>query len=175
MRETVIARRHASAPVEGWGTNATITATAKLYSLGEQAPYFSITAEIKRPGRRDVEACGCLHEEIAKSFPEFEKAIELHLSDADGVPMHSVANAWFFMQHVIGQREPSKYDRAQTPDDYLSVWANHVRVSIEDACTYRDQIVAAGEAGKKLHDEIVESFKPRWKAEADAVTAWLKH
>lgn len=55
---------------------------------------FSITGEVRRPGRRDVEACGCLHEDIARVFPELEPLIKWHLTSTDG-PMHYIANTCY--------------------------------------------------------------------------------
>lgn len=57
---------------------------------------FAITGEIRDPkhgNRRDnyVVTAGCIHEEIAKHFPELAHLIKWHLTSADG-PMHYVAN-----------------------------------------------------------------------------------
>jgi hypothetical protein len=48
---------------------------------------FSATAEIKEPRTRDISAGGCLHEEIAKTFPELSGLLRWHLCSTDG-PMH---------------------------------------------------------------------------------------
>lgn len=50
---------------------------------------FSITADIYENGR--FSAGGCMHEEIAKHFPELEPLIKWHLCSSDG-PLHYVAN-----------------------------------------------------------------------------------
>lgn len=50
---------------------------------------FSITGEIKGP--RGWECCGCIHEDIAKHFPELAPFIKWHLCSSDG-PLHYVAN-----------------------------------------------------------------------------------
>lgn len=55
---------------------------------------FSVTGDIYRPGARDVDACGCLHDEIAKHFPELAHLIKWHLVSTDG-PMHYIANATY--------------------------------------------------------------------------------
>lgn len=55
---------------------------------------FSITAEVRDSrfrGARGEVAGGCLHEEIAKAFPELAPLIKWHLTSADG-PMHYIAN-----------------------------------------------------------------------------------
>lgn len=58
---------------------------------------FAITGEIWRSthdGRkvgRDCESCGCVHDDIAKRFPEVAHVIKWHLTGEAG-PMHYVAN-----------------------------------------------------------------------------------
>lgn len=53
---------------------------------------FAITGEIRHPRARDVDACGCIHDEIARYFPELAPLIRWHLMDEIG-PMHYAANA----------------------------------------------------------------------------------
>lgn len=50
---------------------------------------FSITGETTVRGREDTG--GCIHEEIAKHFPELQHLIKWHLVSSDG-PMHYIAN-----------------------------------------------------------------------------------
>lgn len=56
---------------------------------------FSITGSVHEYGikgyRREPFMCGCIHEEIAKHFPELVHLIKWHLTSTDG-PMHYVAN-----------------------------------------------------------------------------------
>ena len=58
---------------------------------------FSITGEIWKSTSagatigRDCETCGCIHEDIAKHFPELAPLIKWHLTSSDG-PMHYIAN-----------------------------------------------------------------------------------
>jgi hypothetical protein len=51
-----------------------------------------VTAESKR--RHDIAAGGCLHDDIAKVFPELAPLIRWHLMGADG-PMHYEANTLY--------------------------------------------------------------------------------
>jgi len=53
---------------------------------------FAITGDIYRNGRYDVG--GCIHDEIAKHFPELKPFIKWHLCSTDG-PMHYVANTLY--------------------------------------------------------------------------------
>lgn len=55
---------------------------------------FSITAQIYVPGKPDIESCGCLHDDIARYFPELAPLIKWHLCGADG-PMYYIANTLY--------------------------------------------------------------------------------
>lgn len=58
---------------------------------------FSITGEIERKkdnGQWYWQAGGCLHDEIAKHFPELAPFIKWHLTDTTG-PMHYIANTLY--------------------------------------------------------------------------------
>jgi hypothetical protein len=79
--------------IRGWGKGALIAATVRFDdSCSNGHNSFSIAGQIWIPGRRDVEACGCIHDEIAKAFPELVPLIRWHLTSTDG-PMHYVGNA----------------------------------------------------------------------------------
>lgn len=52
---------------------------------------FAVTGEIFIPGKSDCEACGCIHDEIKKAFPELAHLIRWHLFDSTG-PMHYYSN-----------------------------------------------------------------------------------
>src|SRR5438309_1980230 len=104
--------------VNGWSYR--IRATYGIdYDFGHQhnqAPHFSITGEIEHrqaktrgPWRED--SGGCLHEEIAKHFPELASLVKWHLSAVGQGPMHYEANAMFWWEHAIGLREFTSYDR----------------------------------------------------------------
>lgn len=84
-------------PVTGYGKDARITAEIRFDDAcknGHQS--FSITAYIKNPRTRagDYEACGCLHDEIARVFPELAPLIKWHLMDTTG-PLHYIANTLY--------------------------------------------------------------------------------
>jgi hypothetical protein len=82
-------------PVTGYGSGATITATVRFDDqCGNGHNTFSITAVVVTPAskrRNDIEAGGCLHEDIARVFPELAPFIKWHLCSTDG-PMHYVGN-----------------------------------------------------------------------------------
>ena len=74
----------------GYDFDATIQTTARYDDECRNGHNsFSLTADI-RTAQQDV-AGGCLHEEIANSFPELKPLIKWHLCGSDG-PMHYIAN-----------------------------------------------------------------------------------
>lgn len=76
-----------------YGTRALIRAEIRFDDECRNGKHsFTITGEIYRPGVRDVDACGCLHDEIAHAFPELAPLIQWHLWSTDG-GMHYAANA----------------------------------------------------------------------------------
>jgi len=100
VSESVLTKRqkkvYGPRPISGWGAGAQIKAEVRFDDeCGNGHNTFSITGEIYVPGRRDIEAGGCLHEEIAKAFPELAPFIKWHLVSTDG-PMHYVANTVHF-------------------------------------------------------------------------------
>lgn len=76
-----------------YGKPATIKAEVRYDDrCGNGHNSFSITGEIWLVGKRsDCETCGCIHDDIAKHFPELAPFIKWHLTSSDG-PMHYIAN-----------------------------------------------------------------------------------
>ena len=88
--------------ISGWGNGAMIKAEIRLDDECKNGhDSFSITGEIYIPKRRDCEACGCLHDEIAEKFPELAPFIRWHLTSTDG-PMHYLANAMYHAGFCLG-------------------------------------------------------------------------
>lgn len=76
--------------------NLTITVTARYDDeCGNGHDTFAITADITK-GKR-FEDGGCLHDEIAKHFPELRKYIKWHLTSEDG-PLHYIANTVYWAE-----------------------------------------------------------------------------
>ncbi len=89
-------------PVDGYGKGAAIWAHVRHDDeCGNGHNSFAITGTVREPGRRDEVAGGCLHDDIAKAFPELAPLIRFHLFDTDGGPMHYIANA----AHLAGDRD----------------------------------------------------------------------
>lgn len=112
-----------------------VRVTAKLYSLGEQEPYFSITTDH-----------GCDHESVLAAFPQLDWLVALHLSNEHGVPMHAEANALYHAEEG---------DKA--------VLARHLAISEKRAeqiigrvaCAPRDH----AEAGRRVYAEQKEAAR----------------
>lgn len=106
---------------EYWGKGRYIRAEIRHDdSCKNGHPSFAITAEINRPGSRDGDAFGCLHEEIAKYFPELAPLIRWHLSSTDG-PLHYVANTLYHLSdkdvHGLKAGQPGGWQFALTFGD----------------------------------------------------------
>lgn len=85
-------------PIAGYGTGGVMQVKIGFDDdCGNGHNTFSITADvytIESRRRNDIAAGGCMHEEIAKIFPELAHLLQWHLWSTDG-GMHYVANAAF--------------------------------------------------------------------------------
>lgn len=86
---------------------------------GNSGPYFSVTCSVwesrgKVSGKaranagRDIDAGGCMHAEILALVPELEPVVRVHLTRADGTPLHARENGWYFYSG-----KASAYEREQ--------------------------------------------------------------
>ena len=102
--EKVLARLDLSKDISGaeYGSKRAVRleVTAKLYVLGSNSyPYYLITGNVKSYDKRLRDpylAGGCIHETILAHFPHLAPLVTVHLSEADGRPMHAEANARFW-------------------------------------------------------------------------------
>lgn len=74
-------------------------ATAKLHSIWQQAPYFSITVDSWSPrnttlSQNSIQACGCQHDVVEKLFPELAPYIKWHLTSTE-MPLHYITNTLY--------------------------------------------------------------------------------
>ncbi len=187
LREKVIASRTwtkklpATHPL-AWGTRPsyTLTAEAKLYALGEQAPYFSLTGELRnlrKRGDNQVEMAGCMHEELVREWPELAPLAAIHLSDENGVPMHHVANAayWLgFTQYKTAEvrKAPDKgVEKVDLP--YLPYFTNLWRIDEVEARNIYEMCIAT--AHPRLSLELhADHMLGRWKREAEEALALIR-
>lgn len=186
-----------------WGEkNLNITVTVKAYTCGNNAhPHFSVTADIYKPGRsHDPVACGCLHEEVLRYFPEMAPLVALHLSNADdGEPMHAEANGFYWLAGALGGLG-ERYHGDKSPDECLRIFAEHCRIELPEAEGIGRAVKEAFESGqrrvaisevvtekarKEMAKEgnraakadwkvICDHMRPRWKLEAEAGLALLE-
>jgi hypothetical protein len=86
--------------IDGYGPGAEFIATVRFDDqCGNGYNTLSLTATVTTPlsrSRKDIEAGGCLHPEIAKHFPELAPLIPYHLCSTDG-PMHYIANTLYWL------------------------------------------------------------------------------
>lgn len=176
------------------------------YTKGNAAPYFSLTLAswtkhgVRKSGGYNSpilreDSFGCAHDELITRWPELAPLAALHLSDWHGVPMHAEGNGWYWLAGYgggLGERYHGGNSEAphNLPEKCLEVWAEHVRIPIDEARALADGWIEAGReaarAGgytvadgvthalkaeareiRKLHAAWIEGQRPRWQAEAD--------
>ena len=178
-------------PTAGYGHRAQIKVCAGLHQLGgNRRPYFSVTAEIFIPGRRDYESGGCLHTEVLKYWPKLAPVVALHLSDDNGTPMHAQANSWYQLagyyggageqyhagngqaQHWLPDGTFNGY-RASTPEECLQGFAHYVRIPLEEARELAETWASDPDTRKAQHAAWIRGQAERWQAEATAAITLL--
>jgi hypothetical protein len=101
-------------PINGWGEGAFIKAEVRFDDeCGNGHDSFAITGEIYIPSRRDCEACGCLHDEVAQAFPDLAPYVRWHLTSTDG-PMHYMANAIYHAGFCLGMEKARNLDHLKS-------------------------------------------------------------
>lgn len=129
---------------------------------------FSVTGELyERHGTwsgaaqyrngRDMDAAGCIHDEVLRAFPHLAPIVALHLSDPDGVPMHADANGWYFYSG-----ENDAYELRHYGAEYLE----RMGTGYERACrTLRVDSIPEG-LDREAFTAFVDAQRPRWAQEA---------
>lgn len=161
--ETILASATRTRSIKYYGRTRNITVTAKAYHLGRNAhPHFSVTAEIYSPAARnknpeaDCEACGCLHDESLKVWPEITPVIAMHLSNADdGEPMHGEANGFYWLagalagETSLGERyHGGSGDSGKSPEECLRIFMNHCRIGKTEAEGIKQTVLNAWRSGR---------------------------
>lgn len=132
--------------------------------------YFSVTADVAQkftgtPSRMgeymqinkqvfEIWGGGCMHDKVLEYFPEMADIVALHLSDIDGMPMYAVENGWY---HITREFENG---------------CKYLRLSKESIERLKNEVYFAENSTQTMKgrfEDFIESMKPIWKAEADAV------
>jgi len=148
----------------------------ELTQIGDQSPYFSITADEYCKGHpRSPYAGGCMHEDILKHFPGLKDFVLMHLSDIDGKPMHAIENGWYWLTSSLGENFAEYTDK--DPEKSFGIFCKHCRISEEEGKKIQNRIlkvialtpgIKEGiKEGKNEWIKICSGFYPRWKKEAD--------
>lgn len=99
-------------PCPSYGEHATIRADVRFDDECRNGHNtFAVTGTIRDPryrGSRGELAGGCVHEEIAKAFPELAPLIRWHLTSSDG-PMHYIANTIY----LAGDRDYNRLRKGE--------------------------------------------------------------
>jgi hypothetical protein len=148
---------------------ATLILGGLHYIKGNPLPYFSLTVGrygMER-GEKVVKSQGRPSDEVLAQHPEFSNLEVMHLSDITGLPLHAVANGWYWLCGAVEGHHDARYHGgnslpARDRDECLAIFCNHFRIGSEQgeelAATIRSQ------------DELaawVETQKPRYRAEAE--------
>lgn len=110
-------------PITGYGCKANIRAEVRFDDdCGNGHNSFAITGDVYATDKRSRApiAAGCLHEDIAKAFPELAPLIMWHLTSSDG-PMHYLANTLYFCdiaRTAVGELRRSALKNARS----CAVW-----------------------------------------------------
>lgn len=152
--------------------------TAGLHHVpGNERPYFSVTCLVweKRGNHsgksrydagRECDGGSAAHDEILCAFPELQPVVAMHLADDDGVPMHALANGWYFYSGGARRWEES----------HGEPWHNHEQLSDREraarALNIPPEDLPEG-MDKDAFTAFAESLRPRWAEQAAAARALL--
>lgn len=89
-------------------------------NTGTLSPGFAVTVDGydrhgTRTGRqykaiaKDIDFGGCCHDLVLQAAPELAPVVAVHLANQDGVPMHAVANGWYFYTGKARKYEIDNY------------------------------------------------------------------
>jgi len=128
---------------------------------------FSITGDIYEAGKPKINkyhiSGGCIHEEIAKYFPEFVIFIKLHLCDYEGIPMYAVENGYYHLTNGFNKTKPEQPNFKDEFCEYYRITGKQ----FEDLKTAKNQLQYA----LKLQSL---NILQQWKYEATAAIDYLE-
>jgi hypothetical protein len=170
------------------GNKLRVTVCTPDDERGGCTPAFSVTGELWEPRIRAIAtghyvypkeptSCGCLHDTILAEFPELAKVVSLHLSDAQGAPMHAESNGFYWLAGAVGglgeQYHGGNGTRPHTRGECVEILAKHLRLSITDARMLSEDIglmhKVSPSVARKAFTMFVDGERRRWRMEADAL------
>lgn len=130
---------------------------------------FSVTAELYEPrgtwsgkaqyrNGREADTCGCIHDEVLLFAPKLAPLVAVHLADPNGVPIHAVANGWYYYSGKARAWEESRANgriEGMLSDMERAARALHIPVEDLPECM-----------GREAFEAFAESLRPRWAAMA---------
>lgn len=135
---------------------------------------FSLTSWVYENGRDDCG--GCNHDHILALKPELQIFADLHLATWQGVPMHGVANGWYFLADYYQlpwvEYHGSSGGSAKTPEECLRIFQDVLMLDDSDVAKIlefapRDQV--------ELQFMLEELDMPsRWQSKANEAIALLE-
>jgi hypothetical protein len=134
--------------------------------------YFSVTGSVWEgyKSERTWSMGGCIHDIVAKHFPQVRSLIPLHLSDLEGVPMHALANGHYWVSGCVDGKLGQKWTPEQSQAECREILKNHFRITDEEA---GEVISLTVHGGKESLSAWVEQRKAVWKVEAVAALSLI--
>jgi len=117
---------------------------------------WAITADIWRKGSnilsdRNIDRCGCCHEDILSKMPSLKIFVDLHLSNESGAPMYAIENGFYHMRNSS-----------------LEVFADYMRVDLMISAKVKKEITS-----KESFSYWVDGLRAGWLEEANRAKALL--
>jgi len=139
---------------------------------------FSVTGELYEPhgtwsgaaryrNGREADALGMMHDEIRLFAPELAPLIDVHLADPSGVPMHAVANGWYFYSGEARRYEESHGDTWSNRDGLTDIEraARSLNIPAADLPEGMD---------RNEFEAFAESLRSRWAQQAQVARDLLE-
>lgn len=86
---------------------------------------FSMTGTVWEKGKprndRNLITAGCCHDAILAARPDLKIFVDLHLCDADGVPMYAIANGMYHMENELSNHQPGTEGHKQRFCEYYRI------------------------------------------------------
>jgi hypothetical protein len=149
-----------------------VTVCTPADERGGCTPAFSVTGEewlARKPGkfRREPDCVGCIHDIALECFPQLADVVALHLSDVEGVPMHGVANAWYWAAGALGGMGERYHggNQAYLRERPRDILAKHLRIT-EEQCNTLLFILIISRDPKATLEAVIGMMRPRWLVEA---------